>query len=137
MNKLTKITPAYPGLVEYEGWAYRLTGSLVVDGSLEIALGAKWLFVAEGIKVGEGIKAGWGIKAGEGIEAGWGIEAGRGIVSGLSIRCKNALSFKFNLFAGTACWKQAEGADLVVEAASVGPGKVKNGTVRLLTGGAM
>ncbi len=53
---------------------------------------------------GTGIKAGWGIKAGTGIEAGWGIEAGEGIKAGEGIECKLALSFGYNLFAGTATW---------------------------------
>lgn len=52
--KNLKITKDYPGLVDV-GWAYRLEGSLIVKGSLEVSLD-KWLVVSEGIEAGGGIE---------------------------------------------------------------------------------
>ena len=46
-----KITKDYPGLKDI-GWAYKLEGDLVVDGSLDIQLGDKWLVVSGSIKAG-------------------------------------------------------------------------------------
>ena len=86
-----------------------------------------------GIEAGEGIKAGWGIEAGEGIEAGWGIKAGEGIKAGwgieagLSIRCNLTIKWAYNLFAGVAHWKKAEGADIEIEAKELLGGDLKYG----------
>src|SRR3990167_741426 len=90
---------------------------LYVNGSISAKAGS-------GIKAGEGIEAGWGIKAGSGIEAGWVIKAGSGIKAGEGIVCKFVLSFKYNLFAGVALWKKAEGVDKKIVC-----GKLESGTI--------
>src|SRR3990167_9850623 len=108
---------------------------LYVNGSISAKAGS-------GIKAGEGIEAGWGIKAGSGIEAGWGIKAGSGIKAGEGIKagwgikagsgieagegivCKFVLYFKYNLFAGVALWKKAEGVDKKIVC-----GKLESGTI--------
>ena len=130
------VDESYPGLVD-GGWCWKLAGSLVAEGSITVTL-KKWLIVGEGIEAGWGIKAGSGIEAGEGIKAGWGIEAGlgikagSGIEAGLSIVCKKDLSFKFNLFAGTATWKKTTPEECEVRAARI-EGEVKHGIVKLLS----
>ena len=46
-----KITKDFVGLVDI-GWAYKFEGSIETNGSLEIELGQKWLYVTEGIEAG-------------------------------------------------------------------------------------
>ncbi len=102
------------------------------DCSVEIEANLGYVRFKKGVYVngsiiaqaGSGIEAGWGIEAGEGIKAGLGINAGSGIEAGEGISCKLSLSFKYNLFAGTAWWKKAEGADKKVIC-----GKLESGTI--------
>ena len=94
--------------------------------SVEIDENLDWVKFKKGLYVNGSIsaKAGSGIKAGEGIEAGWGIKAGSGIEAGEGIVCKFVLSFKYNLFAGVALWKKAEGVDKKIVC-----GKLESGTI--------
>ena len=55
------------------------------------------------------------------LKAGWGIEAG------LSIRCNLTIKWAYNLFAGVAHWKKAEGADIEIEAKELLGGDLKYG----------
>ncbi len=87
-----------------------------------LALAGTGIKAGWGIKAGEGIEAGWGIKAGTGIEAGEGIEAGWGIKAGEGIECKLALSFGYNLFAGTATWTKKPTKTITC-------GKLEKGTI--------
>ena len=104
----------YIGKEELSDWGNPFDGNIEIDENLGYVNFEKSLVVSGSIvaKAGSGIKAGWGIKAGSGIEA------------GLSIICKLSLSFKYNLFAGTAWWKKAEGEDKKVKC-----GKLEGGTV--------
>ena len=102
-----KITKDYPGLVDI-GWAYKFEGSIKTMESIEIDIGAKWLYVTEG------------------------IESGGGIEAGLSIICKQVLSFRFNLFAGTATWKKATPEEMEVICAKVNGGEIKSGTLKII-----
>ena len=116
----------YIGEVElsnYEDYHLEIDGNLgwlSFNGGIYVK-GHIWVKAGTGIKAGEGIEAGWGIKAGEGIKAGWGIEAG------LSIRCNLTIKWAYNLFAGVAHWKKAEGADIEIEAKELLGGDLKYG----------
>ena len=119
-----KITKEYPGLV-LKDYCYEFQGSIESEAEIVIDLEGRWL------KVTGSLTAKTYIKAGGGIEAGWGIKAGEGILSGLYVRAQKVIKFKYNLWAGTATWKQPEGEDCEVVALRV-DGVVKSGTVRLL-----
>ena len=106
------------------------------DGNIEIEgdLGYLWFrnLRATGhisIEAGSFIKAGESINAGESIEAGSFIKAGMGIVAGLAVTCTLALVATNNVFAGTATWKQAEGADATVTCGEFRGGAVAYGTL--------
>ena len=115
----------FPGLID-GGWCWKLSGSLVAEGSLKIKLN-RLLIVGGGIKAGGGIEAGWRIEAGEGIKA------GGGIIAGLAITCTKVLSFKFNLFAGAAQWKKPTPEESIISCLRIeGGGEVKHGIVKLL-----
>lgn len=58
--------------------------------------------------------------------------AGEGIFSGLFVRCTKRLQFKFNLWAGTATWKQPAEEETVVECAELWGGEVKSGIVKII-----
>ena len=125
---------SFEGSIEIEGKLgyVRFAGRLSATGYIFAEAGSG-IEAGEGIKAGSGIEAGWGIKAGsgieagEGIKAGSGIEAGGGIEAGLSIRCNLIISWVYNLFAGVATFKKAEGTDIEIEAKKLEGGTVAYG----------